>query len=102
MTLQDRLRAAAQTFSEHPPTFGLFLEAADALDALRSDLADARLIAGRHSTEARAFITTGEERGCPPGTCRAEPRCRNRAEMRAGKEKKFLAQCYSKTKQPVG
>lgn len=83
MTLQDRLRAAAQTFSEHPPTFGLFLEAADALDALRSDLADARLIAGRHSTEARAFITTGEERGCQPGTCLAEPRCRNRAEMRA-------------------
>jgi hypothetical protein len=50
-TLQDRLRGAAQTFSDHPPTFGLLFEAADALDALQHDLAEARRIAGRHSTE---------------------------------------------------
>ena len=31
-TLQDRLRAAADVYSEHPPIFGLFFEAADALN----------------------------------------------------------------------
>ncbi len=49
-TLQDRLRAAADVYSEHPPIFGLFFEAADALDLA--------------TTARRAFL---ERAVCHPG-----------------------------------
>lgn len=99
---------------------GLLTTAADAIDALRRDFAEARQLASRYGielgphfaahgerarktgeirsnipylgTEARRLLriandptihVVGEERGCQPGTCLAEPRCRNRAEMRA-------------------
>jgi hypothetical protein len=47
---------------------------------------------GRRVEIARAHIV-GEERGCPPGSCAASPRCRNRAEMRAnhGTPEQFIA-----------
>lgn len=109
---------------------GLLTAAADAIDALRRDFAEARQLASRYGIElgphfaahgeharttgelrsnipylgteplverasipeARRLLgiandptihVVGEERGCQPGTCLAEPRCRNRAEMRA-------------------
>lgn len=71
---------------------GLLVAAAETIDALRSDLHEARLrkihvpggFRSAMTTEGEpAAFVTGEERGCPPGNCRAEPRCRNRAEMRA-------------------
>jgi hypothetical protein len=49
-TLQDRLRAAADVYSEHPPIFCLFFEAADALD--------------HAATERRAFLARAV---CHPG-----------------------------------
>ena len=89
---------------------GLLTKAADTIDTLRRDFAEARQLASRygielgphfaaHSEHARttgelrsnipylgtrgSISLAGEERGCQPGTCLAEPRCRNRAEMRA-------------------
>jgi excinuclease ABC subunit B len=54
-TLQDRLRAAADVYSEHPPIFCLFFEAADALD--------------HAATERRALqIAYNKEHGITPKT----------------------------------
>lgn len=57
-TLQDRLRAAADVYSEHPPIFGLLFEAADALtestkqlDAARADMLREGIRAGELEAE---------------------------------------------------
>lgn len=88
---------------------GALLAAAEAIDKLRLELFESRRISahpvfGARSesepagqadpigAQRRIHIVGGrrvdalgpaEERGCPPGSCAASPRCRNRAEMRA-------------------